>query len=120
VWTTPIQMKKGRPAILLSLLAPASHEQILADILLHETTTLGLRVHTVHRHEARRDFVTVETPYGAVPVKRKWLYNQIVGVKPEYEACLRLAQQQNVSVRLVHEAAQAAAYPLLTADEGRG
>lgn len=119
VWTTPIQMKKGRPAILLSVLALASHEQLLADILLRETTTLGLRVHAVHRHEARRDFVTVETPYGTVPVKRKWLYNQVVGVKPEYDACLRLAQQQGVSVRLVHEAAQAAAYGLLTADEGR-
>lgn len=120
VWTTPIQMKKGRPAVLLSVLAPASREQGLADILLRETTTLGLRVHIVQRHEAPRDFVTVETPYGAVPVKRKWLYNQVVGVKPEYEACLRLAQQQGVSVRLVHEAAQAAAYVLLTADEGRG
>lgn len=113
VWTTPIQMKKGRPAVLLSVLAPASREQVLADILLRETTTLGLRVHIVQRHEAPRDFVTVETPYGAVPVKRKWLYNQVVGVKPEYEACLRLAQQQGVSVRLVHEAAQAAAYSLL-------
>ena len=114
VWTTPIQMKKGRPAVLLSLLAPASHEQTLADLLLRETTTLGLRVHTIHRHEAQRDFVTVETPYGGVPVKRKWLYNQVVGVKPEYDACLRLAQEQGVSVRLVHEAAQVAAYTLLT------
>ena len=117
VWTTPIQMKKGRPALLLSVLASASREQVLADILLRETTTLGLRVHTVHRHEAQRDFVTVETPYGAIPVKRKWLYNQVVGIKPEYEACLRLAQQQGVSVRQVHEAAQAAAHALLTVDE---
>lgn len=113
VWTTPIQMKKGRPAVLLSVLAPASREQLLADILLRETTTLGLRVHTVHRHEAQRDFVTVETVYGAIPVKRKWLCNQVVGVKPEYDACLQLAQQQGVAVRLVHEAAQAAAYTLL-------
>ncbi len=116
VWTTPIQMKKGRPAILLSVLAPASNEQILADILLRETTTLGLRVHTVHRHEARRDFITVETVYGAIPVKRKWLYNQVVGVKPEYDVCLRLAQQQDVSVRLVHETAQAAAFALLSVE----
>jgi uncharacterized protein (DUF111 family) len=97
-------------------LAPASHEQTLADLLLRETTTLGLRVHTVHRHEAQRDFVTVETPYGGVPVKRKWLYNRVVGVKPEYDACLRLAQQQGVSVRLVHEAAQVAAFALLSAE----
>jgi uncharacterized protein (DUF111 family) len=103
-------MKKGRPAVLLSVLAPTSREQLLADILLRETTTLGLRVHTVHRHEARRDFVTVETVYGAIPVKRKWLYNQVVGVKPEYDACLQLAQQQGVSVRLVYEAALTRAY----------
>lgn len=110
VWTTPIQMKKSRPALLLSVLAPASREQMLADILLHETTTLGVRVHTVHRHEAKRDFVVVETRYGAVPIKRKWLNNQVVGIKPEYEVCLRLAQQQHVPVRLVYEAAVAVAH----------
>lgn len=116
VWTTPIQMKKGRPALLLSVLAPASREQGLAEILLQETTTLGLRVHTVHRHEAQRDFVTVETRYGAVPIKRKWLHNRVVGVKPEYDACLRLAQQQQVPVRAVYEAAVALAYQALLKD----
>ena len=116
VWTTPIQMKKGRPALLLSVLAPASREQELAEILLQETTTLGLRVHTVHRHEAQRDFVTVETRYGVVPIKRKWLHNRVVGVKPEYDACLRLAQQQQVPVRVVYEAAVAVAYQALLKD----
>lgn len=112
VWTTPIQMKKGRPAILLSVLAPASLEGGLADLLLQETTTLGVRVHTVHRQEAQRDFVTVETRYGTVPIKRKWLYNRVVGMKPEYDACLQLAQQQGVPVRVIYEAAQAAAHGL--------
>lgn len=116
VWLTPIQMKKGRPAVLFSVLAPASREQVLAEILLQETTTLGLRVHTVHRHEAQRDFVTVETPYGTVPIKRKWLYNRVVGVKPEYEVCLRLAQAQQVPVRTVYEAASAVAYQALFKD----
>lgn len=116
VWMTPIQMKKGRPAVLLSVLAPASHEQTLAEILLRETTTLGLRVHTVHRHEAPRDFITVETRYGTVPIKRKWLHNQVTGVKPEFEVCLRLAQQQQVPVRVVYEAAVALAYQALLKD----
>ena len=116
VWMTPIQMKKGRPALLLSVLAPASREQVLAEILLQETTTLGLRVHTVHRHEAQRDFVTVETRYGAVPIKRKWLHNRVVGMKPEYDACLRLAEQQQVPVRVVYEAAVAVAYQALLKD----
>ncbi len=112
VWMTPIQMKKNRPGVLLAVLAPASHEQSLADIILQETTTLGVRVHTVNRHEAVRDFVTVNTRYGAIPIKRKWLHNQVVGSKPEYDVCLQVAQQQGVSVRLVYEAAQAAAHAL--------
>ena len=110
VWLTPIQMKKGRPAVLLSVLASASREQTLADLLLQETTTLGVRVHRVHRHEAKRDFVTVETRYGTIPIKRKWANDKVVGVKPEYEVCLRLAQAQNVPVRTVYEAAMAIAH----------
>ena len=110
VWTTAIGMKKGRPGVLLSVLAPQACETILSDLLLRETTTLGVRVHTVHRHEAARDFVTVATRYGAIPIKRKWLDGQVVGVKPEYAICQQLAQQQGVPVRMVYEAALTAAH----------
>jgi len=110
VWTTAIGMKKGRPGILLALLAPAAKEGALADILLQETTTLGIRVQRIERHEARRDFITVATTYGAVAVKRKWLQDRVVGVKPEYADCLRLAEAQQVPVRAVFEAAQAIAH----------
>ena len=110
VWTTSIGMKKGRPGVLLALLAPAAQEGILADILLQETTTLGIRVHPIHRHEARRDFFRVETVYGSVLIKRKWVYNRVVGAKPEYADCLRLAEEHNVPVRIVFEAAQAVAH----------
>lgn len=105
VWTTSIGMKKGRPGLLLSVLGPAALEQTLVDILLQQTTTLGVRAHYVHRHEARRDFVTVETVYGKISVKQKWVYNELVSAKPEYEECLRLAQEHNVSVQLIHNAA---------------
>ena len=110
VWMTPIQMKKNRPGVLLSVLAPVAKETIIADLLLRETTTLGMRVHYVHRHEARRTFATVQTNYGAVQIKLKWVNNAPQGVKPEYEDCQRLAIEQNVPVRQVYEAAQAAAY----------
>lgn len=110
VWTTAIGMKKGRPGTLFSVLAPVEKEAEFADLLLAETTTLGVRVHPVHRHEARRDFIFVETPYGTVSVKRKWVYNEVVGVKPEYEDCLRLAEAHNVPLRVVHESATVAAY----------
>lgn len=105
VWTTPIGMKKGRPSTMLSVLGPAAQEQLLVEILLRETTTLGVRGHYVHRHEAQRDFVRVDTIYGPVSLKRKWMYNEVVSAKPEYEECLRLAGDHGVAVQTVYEAA---------------
>jgi hypothetical protein len=110
VWLTPIQMKKGRPGVLLSLLAPASHEQKLAELLLAETTTLGVRIQPVQRHEAARSFATVQTPYGALRVKLKWLGGQVVSAKPELDECQRLAEALHAPLRQVYEAAQSAAH----------
>jgi len=110
VWLTPIQMKKGRPGVLLSVLAPANKESGLADLLLRETTTLGVRLHYVQRQTAQRDFATVQTVYGPVQIKRKWLKDELIGSKPEYADCQRLAAEQNVPLRQVYEAAQASAY----------
>ncbi len=109
VWTTAIGMKKGRPGVLLSVLADVALEQSMVELLLRETTTLGVRSHLVNRQEATRDFCQVATPYGTVTVKRKWRDDQIIGVKPEYEECLQLAREHNVPLRVVHEAAQLAA-----------
>jgi uncharacterized protein (TIGR00299 family) protein len=113
VWLAPIQMKKGRPGVVLSVLAPAGCEATLADIMLRETTTLGLRVTHVHRHEARREIRSVPTQYGRVQVKLKWVGEELVGATPEYEDCRRLAEEQTVALRLVYEAAQAAAHVAL-------
>ncbi len=117
VWTTSIQMKKGRPAAMLSVLAPLALETTLAQALLHETTTLGVRVHAVHRHEAERSVAMVSTEFGPLRVKLKWVDGALIGVKPEFEDCARLAQEWNVPVRLVNEGAQAAAYRLYGRDE---
>jgi len=112
VWTTPIQMKKARPGVTLSVLAPAELEAKLAEAILHETTTLGVRVQPVHRYEADRSVETVDTEFGPVRVKLKRVGGALLGVKPEFEDCARLAQEWNVPVRLVNEGAQAAAYRL--------
>lgn len=109
VWLAPIQMKKGRPGVLLSVLAPAVRETVLADLILRETTTLGVRVRPVQRYEARRTFATVETALGAVTVKLKWAGDAVTGVKPEYSDCQRLAAEQGVPVRHVYETALSAA-----------
>jgi hypothetical protein len=102
VWLTPVQMKKGRPGIVLSLIAPAALESTLSDLLLRETTTLGVRVHTVHRHEAGRAQRTVDTRYGPVQVKLKLIDGEVWGAMPEYDDCLRAAEEAGVPVRLVY------------------
>ncbi len=108
VWATPIQMKKGRPGVLLSVLARAEQEGTLATLLLRESTTLGVRVYGVRRHEAERHLEMVETRFGPVPVKVKRVDGEVWGVKPEYEACVDVAEAHRVPVRLVYEAALAA------------
>lgn len=110
VWTTPIQMKKGRPGVLLSVLSPAGQAETLAAILLRETTTLGVRTLPMHRYMAARSQACVETEYGPVQVKLKHVAGELAGVKPEYDACVQLAQTHAVPVRRVVEAAHAAAY----------
>lgn len=109
VWMTGALMKKGRPATVLSALAPAQDERRVADAILRETTTLGVRAYGVHRHEAAREFATVATVYGEVTVKLKRVHGALLGVKPEYEECAQLARSHGVPVRAVVECAQASA-----------
>jgi uncharacterized protein (DUF111 family) len=106
VWYTPIQMKKNRPGVMLSVLAEAADEEKLTDIILRETTTLGVRVHQLaHRREAQREMITVETKYGSVAVKVKKIGDEVVGMMPEFEDCRKVAQEKGVSVREVQEEA---------------
>jgi hypothetical protein len=92
-------------------MAPAGLESTLSDLLLRETTTLGVRVHTVHRHEAVREQRTVDTRYGPVQVKLKLIDGAIWGAMPEYDDCLRAAEAAGVPVRWVYEEARAQAMP---------
>ena len=119
VWFTPIQMKKNRPAVLLSALAPAAQEGALSQIILEETTTLGVRVHELkERHEARREMREVGTTYGTVKVKVKFVEERVSGAMPEYEDCKALAENAKVPVRQGWEAASAAAHAMV--EELRG
>jgi uncharacterized protein (TIGR00299 family) protein len=115
VWLSPIQMKKDRPAIQLSVLGMASDEAALVTTLLRETTTLGVRVQPIMRYAAERIVQRVATPFGEVQVKVKMLNGQAVGAKPEHDDCVRLAEVHGVPVRMVYEAAAAAAYTTLLA-----
>jgi uncharacterized protein (TIGR00299 family) protein len=111
VWFTPIQMKKNRPGVLFSVLAPPNKATELSSILLHETTTLGVRfLPPVHRLKAARRMCQVATPWGTVEVKEKWLAGRRLGISPEYRDCARLARESGESLaRVMSVARQAAA-----------
>ena len=108
VYATPVLMKKGRPGNVLSVLAPAGRLDELAAIVLQETTTIGLRYYGVERRVLERQIRAVATPYGEVGVKFSFLDGRR-RVAPEYEDCARLAQQHQVPLLSVYEAARAAA-----------
>jgi pyridinium-3,5-bisthiocarboxylic acid mononucleotide nickel chelatase len=105
VYFTPIFMKKNRPATMLSLVAKRIDEQKLAQILLQETTTFGLRVHPIYRYEAKRAMQMVTTPYGDIPVKLKWVDGSYSQAAPEYEVCARLAEEKLVPLLEIYNAA---------------
>ena len=109
VWFTPIQMKKNRPAIKLSVLVLPGLARSLAQLLLQETTTLGVRQTLLDRIKAGRESMSVETEWGTVKVKVKQMQGKPVSVSPEYEECAALARQAGVPLLEVYAAAQAAA-----------
>jgi uncharacterized protein (TIGR00299 family) protein len=113
-WVAPVQMKKGRPAAMLSVLAEAVAERALAQVLLRHTTTLGVRAYDVRRYEARREVRTVQTSYGPVQVKVKWLGEELAGATPEYEDCRTLADAASVPVQRVWESALVAARGMMS------
>jgi uncharacterized protein (TIGR00299 family) protein len=110
---SPLQMKKGRPATLVTVVADEAAEAPLAELLLRETTTLGVRVHGVRRYEAGRTLRSIDTPYGPVEVKLKILDGRVAGAMPEFESVRAVAEAASVPLSRVHAAAMAAAQGLL-------
>jgi uncharacterized protein (TIGR00299 family) protein len=103
-WFTPIVMKKSRPALTISALCPPSLREPVAQALLRESTTIGLRFSTVARQVLPRRLVEVETPWGLVPVKVAG-EGDVGNAAPEYEACRRVAAAAGVPVKRVYQAA---------------
>ena len=109
VWFTPIQMKKNRPATMLSALVPMDLENKAARLILRETSTLGVRVRLVSRYEADRKIVTVTTSLGEVSVKVKIMDGANVSVAPEYDDCRKIAIDKDLPLQevlqIVHQEA---------------
>lgn len=106
VYLTPIQMKKNRPATMISVIAPQALEKNLSEIILRETTSFGVRVQPIHRYEAERTLITLNMDLGTVRLKQKWFNGEYLGSYPEFEDCKRLASQHGLSVMQVYQKAQ--------------
>ena len=108
VWLTPIQMKKNRPGVMLSVLCEESTVTALTDLIFAETSAFGLRVEKVVRLKLARRFAQVSTEFGEVTVKLGLKGERVVQVAPEFESCRAVAEKSGVPLRAVYAAAIAA------------
>jgi len=106
VFFTPIQMKKNRPATLLTVLCPPDKADALAALLFRETGTFGIRAREQRRYTLDRSWRTVTTEFGDIRLKAGTWLGEEVTVAPEYEDCKRAALAHDVPLRRVYEAAQ--------------
>lgn len=103
---TPIQMKKNRPAVQLTVMAREEDGEALARLLLAESGTLGVRIRQSQRRKASRIQQRLDTPFGPMTVKVKLLGSQVISAAPEYEDCRRIAQERHVPLTEVYKVVQ--------------
>jgi hypothetical protein len=108
VMLTPVIMKKGRPGTLLTILCNPSDSPALQQLILRETSTLGVRIHHEQRSCLDRAHTTVATPYGEIRIKLGSRNGEVFNAAPEFEDCRAAAAKHNVSLKLVQQAAIAA------------
>jgi uncharacterized protein (TIGR00299 family) protein len=96
VFKTPIIMKKGRPAIKLSVLTNSINEEKVLSVIFKETTSIGIRKFKVEKVMLKRDFSKVDTTYGQVTVKNSYYKGELVKAKAEYEDCKKIAIENDI------------------------
>ncbi len=101
VYCAPVQMKKGRPGQLVTVLTATDRVDSLIELFFRETTTLGVRTYEARRRTLARESVSVETPYGAVRMKVARLNGRVLNAAPEYEDCRRIAAERGVPLKRV-------------------
>ena len=105
VFLVAVQMKKGRPGTLVSVLVPPGKKDAVVDVLFRETTTIGVRFAEWQRECLAREIVEVTTPYGPVRVKVARRDGVVMNGQPEFDDCAGLAARQGVATKDVHAAA---------------
>ena len=112
VFHTPIQMKKNRPGVLLTVLCAEADAEKFSEMILRETTAFGVRKTIAERRKLRREFADIKTAFGKVTVKIGRLGGKVVQAAPEFESVKTLAAQKKLPVKRIYEAAVQAAKDL--------
>jgi uncharacterized protein (TIGR00299 family) protein len=104
VFHTPIQMKKNRPGVLLTILCAETDADKFSEMILRETSAFGVRRTMAERRKLRREFTKIKTPYGDVTVKIGRLDGKVVQAAPEFESCKKLAVRAKIPLKRIYEA----------------
>jgi len=103
VFHTPIQMKKNRPGVLLTILCAETDADKFTEMILRETSSFGVRRHTAERRKLAREFASVKTAYGEVTIKLGKLDGKVIQESPEFESCKKLARTAKVPLKVIYE-----------------
>jgi uncharacterized protein (TIGR00299 family) protein len=101
VFSSPVQMKKNRPGMLVTLLSESANVSRLIDLVFRETTTIGVRTYEARRKTLDRELVPVETPFGKVRMKISRMNGSVLNATPEYEDCQRIATDRGIPLKQV-------------------
>jgi uncharacterized protein (TIGR00299 family) protein len=105
VFHTPIQMKKNRPGVLLTVLCAETDADRFSEMILRETSAFGVRRTMAERRKLRREFTKIKTPFGEVTLKIGRLNGKVVQAAPEFESCKKLAVRAKIPLKRVYDAA---------------
>jgi pyridinium-3,5-bisthiocarboxylic acid mononucleotide nickel chelatase len=105
VFSTPVQMKKNRPGLLVTLLSEPANASHLIDLVFRETTTIGVRTYEVRRKTLDRELIPVSTPFGEVRMKISRMNGSVLNASPEYDDCQRIANERGIPLKQVIAAA---------------
>ena len=102
VMFSSIQMKKNRPGVKLTAIVKAEDEKAISHLILLHTTTLGVRITNIHRYEAERKIIQVNSEFGEIRAKKKIIDGKVVSIHPEFEDCERIARERNLPILEVY------------------
>ncbi len=109
VYRAPVQMKKGRAGVQMTVLSSPELMPTLRDLLLRETTTIGLRWRMENKLALAREFVEVDTEWGKIRIKvARWPTGEVANASPEYEMCRNIARRHGVPLKRVTQEAMRA------------